>query len=117
MASADIAYAARALEELRRRGLVVVMRAVLGVGQDAAVVDAAGDDRNAALDAFGQQLLEGDLVQQGVAASQQEAVEVAFTGESRKHLGLVHAGAHSSDGAVGAQAIERSICASHGVVV
>ncbi len=30
---------------------------------------------------------------------------------------LVHAGAHSSDGAVGAQAIERSICVSQGVVV
>src|SRR5260370_24147903 len=117
MASADVAYPACALEELRRRGLVVVMRAGLGVGQEAAVVDAAGDDRDAALDAFGQQLLEGDLVQKGVAARQQEAVEVAFTGEACKHLRLVHARAHSADRAIGAQTIERFISAPDGLVV
>src|SRR3982074_3253684 len=52
------AHPYRTLEERRRSVLVVVVSAGPRVGEDAAVVDAAGDDRDASLQADRQQLLQ-----------------------------------------------------------
>ena len=56
-----------------------------------------------------QQLVERDLVEQRVAAGQQEAVEVGLAGEAGQHLGLVHAGADRPDDALRAQLGERLV--------
>ncbi len=92
-----------------RRGLVVVAGAGFGIGEDAAVVDATGEDRDPTLHALGQQLFEGDLVQQRIAAREQEAIEIAFARKSCKHLGLIHARADRSDHAIGAESIEGAV--------
>src|SRR5207245_2935450 len=114
---ADVADLLRALQELSRSGLIVVMSAGLGIGQDPAVVDAAGDDRDPALDAFGQQLLQRDLVEEGVAAREQETVEVALAREAGEHLSLVHAGTHGADDAFAAQAIQGAVGASERLAI
>src|SRR2546422_2228697 len=82
VAGTNIANALGAVDEVRRRGPVVVISARLRIRKDAAVVDATGDDRNAALETLGQQLLQPDLVEQRISAGEEEAVEIAFAGEA-----------------------------------
>ena len=57
----------------------------------------------------GQQFLQRDLVEQRVAAREQEAVEVRLARKPRQHLRLVHARPDGADDTVGAQLVERAI--------
>ena len=82
VAVADRPDLARALEQGGRRGRVVVARAGFGIGEDPAVVDAAAMIADALLDADGEQLVERHLVEQRVAAGEQEAVEVCLRAQS-----------------------------------
>jgi hypothetical protein len=88
-----------------------------GVGQDAAVEDAAGDDRDAASHAERQKLLRAAPVQERVAAGEQEAIEIRLAGKASQHLGLVHSRADRRDRAVRAQPVERAIRAAQRLVV
>ena len=100
-----------ALDELIGRRLVVVVRPGARVGQDAAVEDTAGDDRDPSLDAERQQLLQPHLVEHRVAAREEETVEVRFAGETGEHLGLVHAGPDRFDRPFRPETVERRVCA------
>src|ERR1700730_5242344 len=92
------------------------MGARFWISQDVAVVDPAGDDRDAALEAQREQLLEPHLVEQRVAAREQETVEVRLFRKLHEHLGLVHSGADGAYHPVLAQLIEGAIRAIDGVV-
>ena len=98
-----------ALHDLFGRGLVVVVRPGPRVGQDAAVEHTSRDDRDPAFHAKRQQILQAHLVQQRVAAGEQEAIELRLAGETRQHLRLVHAGPDRLDRAVGPKPVERSV--------
>jgi hypothetical protein len=92
----------------RRSGCVVVRRAGLhAAGQDAGIVGPAQDHRDIALDALGQELGEAALLQQGVAAGQQHAVEVAGLDEAQAGVAFVDADADRADDAGLAQLVER----------
>src|SRR6266480_7633798 len=67
MAGAELLHAERALHELGRRLLVIEGRSRAGIRQDAAVEYAAGDDRDALLDAKRQQLGRAAAIEQRVA--------------------------------------------------
>ena len=97
MAVADGLDGASAVEHLGRGGCVVVAGSVVEVGrEDTAVVRAAGDDADAVRLAVGKELVEGGLLEEGVATGEQEAVEGQFAGETQLQLPLVHAGADRS---------------------
>ena len=79
--SQTAAIAARPLQPRGARAAVVEGRAVARVGEDAAVEHAAGDHRDAALDAQRQQLRRRAVVEQRVAAGEQDAVDVGLADE------------------------------------
>src|SRR5690242_13126950 len=72
---------------------VVVPGAGRRVDQDSAVEDPSDDDRDRALLAQRQQLVHRHLVEQRVAAGDQENVDVARFDKPGQHWRLVHAGA------------------------
>ena len=89
VAGADLLDVAGAGEDGRGGGGVVVVGAWGGAGrQDAGIVGATDDDADAALEAEGQEAVEGGLVEQGVAAGEEEAVEVARRGRSLRRLAI-----------------------------
>ena len=104
-------------DDLRRRLHVVVARpvgaALRAGGQDAAVVGPAGDDADVLLQAQRQQLVQRALLQDRVAAGQQEAVEVAGARQAHQHLALIHAGADRADHALRAEPVQHRVGAVH----
>ena len=92
MAAADGVDPAHPLEHLGRRCPVVVGRALARPGgEDARVERPADQDADLLLDAERQQLVERALLQQRVAAGEQDAVEVGVAGEAQAGLDLVDA--------------------------
>ncbi len=87
----------------RGRGVVVVRAGLHAFHQDAGVEGAADDDRHAARGAAGQEAVQGRLLQQGVAAGQQEDVELGFIEGRVADLPLVDAQADGVDRAAVAQ--------------
>ena len=87
----------------RRRRILEVGALDRAGGEDAGVVGAADQERDVALLAQRQEAVERRLLEQGVAAGEQEAVEVAALGEVLAGGGLVDAGADRLDRALVAQ--------------
>ena len=113
---AEVAQPAGAVEDVGRRGRIVVRGAR---GEDAAVEDAAGDHGDAPIEAERQQLVGAARVEQRVPPREEEAVEVAGAGEPAERRGVVHADADRTHRAFGPQALERTVRAVDrlGVVV
>ena len=100
MPRADGAELRRALEDFRRRGRVVVLCSGDRTRrQHARVEDAAGHHANAAVQTQRQECIGRALVEQGVAAGEQHAINVAALGEADADIGLVHADAGRADDA------------------
>ncbi len=95
-------------DDLGRRGLVVPG---VPAGEDAGIQRAADDNRCADLLAFGQQIIERRLLEQGVAAGEQESVPIAPIQSLEQHLPLVDADADRAHRAGRSQFFERSIAA------
>jgi hypothetical protein len=114
---ADLLHPLCAVEQFARSGAIVVVGSRAWIGQDSAVEDSAGDDGDSALEAQRQQLAEPRLIEERVAASQQETVEVSLARKTHEHLRLVHPRADGMDRALSTEVIERSVCALDGVVV
>jgi hypothetical protein len=93
------------VEDLGRGRAVVVVRAGAGaLDQDPRIERAADNDRHVAGGAARQEAIQRRLLQQGVAAGQQEDVEVALVQRRIADLPLVDAQADSPDRAAVAQA-------------
>jgi len=90
--AADLCQPPCPSDQFRRCRQVVEGGAWTRVGQQPAVEDAADHHRHPALGAGGQQLPQGPLVEQAVAAGDQHHVEVEVADEAGQHLRLVHAG-------------------------
>src|SRR5258708_25455367 len=88
---------------------VVVVGGGTGVGQEAAVKSASDDDRDPLFKTERKQLGEADLVQQRVAAGEQETIEVRTPSQAGKHLRLVHSGTEGADQLLAAKLVEGPI--------
>ena len=108
VAVADGLERERPLEPDLVDGRVVERSAGPRVGEQPAVVDAAGDDRDAALGAQRKQLGERVVIEQRVAAGEQEAVEIGRAREASEHRRLVHAGSDRANRALVPQTLERA---------
>ncbi len=116
MPAADRLDAARALEDRGRGGGIVVTGALdRARGEDAGIVGSAEQDAGAAALAERQEAVERLLVEQRVAAGEQEAVEVARFEEGLAGLPFVEAAADRLDDALLAQPEDRRIGALHGL--
>ena len=112
---ADLRQHLRALDQSRWRIVVVELGAGLGVGQQPTVVDATRDDADATALAGRQQSCERGLIEQGVAAGEQKAIERACIREPGQHFPLVHACTDRPDRAIRPQSVKRAVCPVHGL--
>src|SRR6266702_4320910 len=95
--------AAGPLDQFRRREAVVVRDSRPRVREDTAVEETAEDNRDSAFQAERQELPQCRLVEQGIAAGEEEAIELRVARKADEQLDLVHPGAHGVDRAVGPQ--------------
>src|SRR5207248_9355176 len=93
-------------DDLGRRGLVIPG---VPAGEDAGIQRAADHDRGAGLLAFRQQILERRLLEQGVAAGEQECVPIPPLHRLEQTLPLVDANADRSYRASCSQLFETAI--------
>lgn len=102
---ADVGDGTRAVDELGRGGLVVVLHAFGGAiaREQAGVEDADGHDALAVFLSGGQDVVQARLVEEGVAAGQHHHVGGGLAQEAGEHGGLVHARADRTDDALVAQ--------------
>src|ERR1700722_7591626 len=103
---ADFLQPQRAADQGAGCGRVVIGGIRSRRGEQAGVEHASGDDRRAALQGGGQQLVRGGLVEQRVPAGDEDHVDVGLADEPGEHLGLVHADADRADNAFRAQPLE-----------
>ena len=85
------------------------MRAWPLIGQDATVHHASDHDSDPALRARRQQCDEGVLIEQGVAARDEEDVQLRLTREPGKHRRLVHPDADGTDDTLLTEPVQRRI--------
>src|SRR5260370_14805859 len=88
---------------------VVVVGGGTGVGQEAAVESASDDDRDPLFKTERKQLGEADLVQQRLAAGEQETIQIRTPSQAGKHLRLVHSGTEGADQLLAAKLVEGPI--------
>ena len=105
------------VEDLRRRGIVIVEGAGFGAcGEDTRVIRPADDDPDTARRAQGQHRHERLLLQQRVAARKKEKIEIAPFREPLAGLPFVDAGTEGPDHALIAQLHQRLVSARHQLV-
>src|SRR3954454_16289836 len=97
----------------RGRGVVVVGAGHRTGGQDAGIVGAADQKRDVPLGAVGQERVQRRLLEQRVAAGEQETVEVAGAGKILAGLDLVDPGADRAHDALLAQPQHGTVSAGH----
>ena len=103
-----------AVQDMRRRGVVIVKRPRLWPGgQDAGIVGPADDNPDAPALRERQKTVERLLFQQCVAPGQEENVEISALGQPLAGLPFVHAGAERVDHALVAQRHKRFVAARH----
>ena len=100
-------------EHVVRHDLVLVTGLRRGLSEHASVEDAAEDHADAAPCTLRQQFLRATLIEERVAACEQDAVDASVPGEPRQHSGLVHAHADGTDHAVTAQTLQRPVRTVH----
>ncbi len=106
MGSADGVDARDTRHDIRRRGTIIVARAVHRPGrEDAGIEHAAQDDADPLAQRQRQEALRSALFQQRIASGHQHRVEIAGLGEARADLRLVDADADRLDHALAAQPV------------
>src|SRR6266511_957929 len=99
--------APRPLYHIGRGRDVVESRPGLGVCKQPAVEDSADDDRDSLRLAERKELSQTRLIEQGVAPSQEEAIEVRLESKTHQHFRLVHSGTDCTDDSFRSQIGER----------
>src|SRR5437867_6705579 len=100
-----------------RIGIIVFCLRLQLFGQDATVISTSEHDGDIVLRAEGKEFIQGSLLQQAVAASQQETVEVSFASESGQHFRLIHAGTDPTNEPLAAQFVQSRVSASNSLIV